>query len=592
MIAQPANTTIIIPSQGRNPLAKPGWNLVFNDDFETLNLHNWDLSNSAAHSSWNPDPNAIGDDLPCCHMNRRAFEEPRQVSSDGNNCVIAAEIADNSSPCLGTSYCPNPRPDNCTYMRTGEIKTFSWDRDHESFRDWLMPTNSYIDIRAKVGSPLCDSWSSFWFYGYEPENKDKVGQEIDGFEMVPFGPGQFTAGYWTGYWVNGKYVPIYDENQQTKVVDRGFVIKESKEIYIIQKRYIRDGERGSRKIVYDTIWQSKITDAHLDEGFYNYGVEFYSDRLVFYLNGVKYFDWSLGNSAHDLPPISPKYIKIGQGIHHDYLPCKTCATKMYIDYVRAYTQSNNFVKWITYPPIMNIWSNLEFKSTYLPSLSYVWNFSNFNVANFQYEPNRALVTCQQNIQSGKIHNVSINTTFPDGRVEVLPAQIYVQGAEAPPQPKYEIISTKCVPGSNIEIKFRANYMYPNIICNQNQGVYQWSINGGNFIDGTEDFTAIIPNQVGSKVQLRVFNCFGYSPINEFVLTSKMACPRIIQNDLENDNVIYSIYDVYGNQIFSSLTELQCLKAVQIMGLYILKESHLNNKGELLYFKTRKYFKER
>lgn len=565
-------TTISVPPQGPNPSIKPGWKLIFNDEFDQLSLRNWDLSNSSAAQSWNP--GHFGDDTPCCHEARISFEEPRQVTANNGRCVISLQEADAQSLCLGFATC-TPLNEPCRYGRTGEIKTFSYESDAQNFRQWLIPEGSFVELRAKVGDKNCNAWSAFWLYGGE--------QEIDVFETLYQSSNEnFDAGYWSEKYVDGEWIQIYDSLNNDKIVSRGFrVVRENiiEVVSIDRKGPVRYDDEGNI-ITTKVIKTIQISDVDLSGEFINYGVEFTSGNMKFFINGVKYFDWNLDqaeNSHTDLPIVRPKAIRIGMGLHRNN--CVFCPTAMENDYIRVYTpQSNRYVRWLQIPEIMNSNESKSIETNFLPSINYSWTFGNFSgIFTDNDKRSIAQISCPIGIQSGILHSVSLTSTFPDQSSEILTGQIYVQGNEAPRMPTLVKSNTVCLGGNNIRFEATVKGLYSNSLCSNNTGTYQWSIDGGvNYTNGGHTNSFILPNVENNNIRVRISNCFGNSaPISFEVPQLNCTDPR--NSTLEkNIGVIYELYTINGLKI-GRLSTIDHLINLNINpGIYLLKSDTYHN----------------
>ena len=581
-----AQGTIFVPPQGPSPLSKTGWNLVFNDEFDNLNLKNWDLNHSAAQLSWAP--GNYGDDQPCCHEGRISFEEPRQVISTNGICKIKLQEADAHSLCRSFQSCISLNlQDPCKFARSGEIKTFSYESDDPSFREWQIPEGSYIEMRAKVGDKNCNAWSAFWLYGGD--------QEIDVFEtLAQNSPYDYGSGYWSDKYVNGEWIRIYDRIKNQKIVSIGFrIVRENKiEIFRRVRNRYEDKFPNVPEEDYGEIIESTIVieDVDLSKEFVNYGVIYNSGNMKFYINGVVFFDWNLssnGQANTTLPFVNPKTIRIGMGLHKD--KCVFCPTDMDIDYLRVYTPINNrFVKWLKFPEIMNKNEAKELEVNYVPSLNYNWTFGAFNSLLWDNVlPTRWIITCPNTMQSGMKHAVSVNTLFPDQKMEILNGEIYIQGNEAPPMPIIVSSKISCFTSDELKVDVKVRGIYPNTLCSSNTGTYQWSTNSGvNFYDGTDKQIFILPNDgIEDKLQVRISNCFGYSSPLIFEIP-KIACPREIVESTEQYET-YKIYSLTGSLV-CKIHSMNLVKQLNLPPDIYIIETEVFNNGKLINKLFQKY----
>ena len=541
------------------------------------------MSNSSAQQLWSP--GSFGDDTPCCHEDRISFEEPRQVAANNGIGIISMQEADALSPCLGFTAC-EPLSEPCTYGRTGEIKTFSYERDADQFREWKIPEGSSVELRAKVGDKNCNAWSAFWLYGGE--------QEIDVFETLgENSPEDYDAGYWSDKYVNGEWVRIYDREQNSKIISRGFRVVRQNIIEVIRvekKGPIRYDDEGN--LITTTVEKRvQITDVDLSDEFINYGVEFTSGNMKFFINGVKYFDWNIdqsGNSNTTLPFVNPKAIRIGMGLHKDN--CTFCPTTMEVDYLRVYWPQNfRYIRWLQIPEIMNVNETKLIDVNFLPSVNYNWNVGDL-LSSFPdiFKHSAIRISCPTNLQTGQIYPISISSIFPDQSSELLTSHIYIQGSEAPRIPVIVNSKLSCIGEEEIRYEVKVKGLYPNNLCNNNSGRYEWSTDGGNtYLEGGPSNVFFLPNEENDQIRVRITNCFGSSAPLIFEIP-QLDCSSYPRSAGKSGQVKmnFSVFNLDGHKIASRTTYEELMQLEVLPGLYILGEE-IYKDGKLINRKFNK-----
>lgn len=165
------------------PLIRPGYHLIFQDEFNGagLNLDKWDRSTAKPV-----------DVFPCYdHLYDHMLSQVTVL--DGKMVLKTEEANVLNSNCVPYDFgCENGKRGI-----GGEVKTFQ-DRDYSQinpdfpngyFKNYQFPVGSYIEIKAKTTDAECNAGSSFWLWGGD--------QEIDIFETNGDSD-DFTSGYWSG----------------------------------------------------------------------------------------------------------------------------------------------------------------------------------------------------------------------------------------------------------------------------------------------------------------------------------------------------------------------------------------------------------
>ena len=138
------------------PLAYRNWPMIFNENFDSLDLNKWDRSTALPV-----------DDFPCdvAGGDPYFFMKPENVFVKDGFCHILAtkKTSDKDTLCQPKVYCG------------GEIKSFTYSKSEvDPFRNYSFPTDTYIEARVKtMSSDRCHLGSLFWLWGLT------TGQELD-----------------------------------------------------------------------------------------------------------------------------------------------------------------------------------------------------------------------------------------------------------------------------------------------------------------------------------------------------------------------------------------------------------------------------
>jgi beta-glucanase (GH16 family) len=149
--------------------SKTGYNLIFQDDFNSFNSSFWDKS-------------SVGDDV-------GNYSEPEDLCDLTNNTPMNESnvITPPTGVILDLRVRDGEEMNACDYSGA-EIKTFNNNGAGDSYRDWKMPPNSYIETRVKI--PHCDGvGAAFWLYGGISNRY----YEIDVFEYDSDEPGKIKS---------------------------------------------------------------------------------------------------------------------------------------------------------------------------------------------------------------------------------------------------------------------------------------------------------------------------------------------------------------------------------------------------------------
>ena len=389
--AQPA---YIDPNKPVNPLAKPGYNLIFVDDFDTFNSATWDRSYPG-----NDGPN-VGDDDFCTHTNvRKAPKDPANVLDP----TIVDDVV-----CLPLRIKKAENENICGYS-SAEIKSFLNEIESPNYKDWKIYENTYVEVRLKA--PDCTGvGAAAWLYGPSQTNYD----EIDFVELYGDAPSSFqTAMHW------GPHDNRKSDDNNSKV-----------DLFDLESRPV-----------------------NLSDYFLTYGV--YLDpngpvRITVndsYVSSKKLYE-NLNGKTDPFKRLQPYNLRIGTGSTTlsggTVDDCNNLPVYLYVDYVRVYQKAGT--KAVKYHPNttgkMNLCSSgggKNFGITYYPGAVYTWSVPpGLNVNNPDEEVEHQgddnwryyWVSVVPGVAAG-VYQLTLTITFPDGYAETLPLEVTVNNGAAP-----------------------------------------------------------------------------------------------------------------------------------------------------------------
>ena len=372
---------------GPNPLEKPGWNLIFNDEFgsSVLNPDYWNRS-----TPWDD-----GDGT-CVHG---FVENPANATIDSGMAYITNTIE---------AYLPG-----CPYSG-GEIKTFSV--SDAAFKSFYFYAPGYIEARVKLFNRTGQG-AAFWLWGVgTPENPGTPGpwNEIDIFELNGINGNIFSGSYhWTP---DGNHV---SQNHSIYLTD-------SARLYDLSANWT----------IFGLEWDSD-------------SIKWYVNNLpvkVLNLHGIPPYCVS---SAYYDPPLAPFSIRLNTrqntvGNQSAVPNPADFPQSMLVDYVRAYKKNGEKAA----PVIMQdrryqmcssdssfATSDKLIRTRYYPGAVYSWSSPAFELAPepvlIPEPPEKLRIWIKPGIKPGNTYPLYLHTTFPQGYAEDDSALIYI--APAPPE---------------------------------------------------------------------------------------------------------------------------------------------------------------
>ena len=287
-----------------NSVQKPGYKLIFNDEFNSssINAAVWERSNYFVSN--NIDLYVFVDDLYHVYSNQCPGKPTYELGY--NNYINSNTLKINANyqkpPCSmwhsnnnGISCIPKC-PENVDYT-TGEMRT-TFNIKH-----------GYFEIRCKIPQGDKTMWPAFWLFFGDGDVTDpnilnifnRYGAEIDVFEIVE----DKTSVIGTNY-----HYPVQDAYKSTFPCTGGYLCDDGQDITINLTGNIPD----------------------LSEDFYTYGLGWEGNRLDFYLNN------KLIRSVENCRvPISHMKLILSNGLSPYFLPNALNFPKSFeIDYVRIY----------------------------------------------------------------------------------------------------------------------------------------------------------------------------------------------------------------------------------------------------------------
>lgn len=288
-----SQTVRIDPEFNRLTADIPGYKLVFDDEFNTLDRSVWDLSGPG-----NDGPSYDAADF--LSKSNQVTINPSNVSEPlGSILKIQARKGEDR---------------NMTPFSAGEIKTFnnhSWSNQPPNFRNWTMTPGQYLEARIKI--PYCPGINSaLWLYGItgaqdDPNRRFFEVDIIESFSEIP-----------SHFWTNIHYGKAYaDKSHRNK------------------GREIKVKNLKNKKVILKDIWLT-------------FGLEYNETDIKMYLNGALYNTYKLyPNSTkkkYRYLKALPAFIRLGVGKASvestQAEACQDYPVFLDIDYVRLYTKEN------------------------------------------------------------------------------------------------------------------------------------------------------------------------------------------------------------------------------------------------------------
>lgn len=371
---------------GPNPLEKPGWNLIFNDEFrsDSLNPDKWNRS-----SPWDDGNGSCS----------------RGFATNPINPAVEPEIARISNTLV--SIIPD-----CPYSG-GEIKTMSV--ADTAFRSFYFYAPGYLETRVKLFNKAGQG-AACWLWGVgTPENPGTPGawNEIDLFELNGVNSNIFNGAYhWTH---NGTHV------SQTHSI----YLTDSAQLYDLSSNWTTFG------LEWDTA-----------------SIKWYVNNLLVKELDLHVIPPYCVSAPQYNQPLAPFCIRLSTGPNtvgnQSAVPDPAnFPQSMLIDYVRAYKKKGEKAT-----PVI-IQDNLcqmcatdtSFASSakiirtpYYPGATYIWDSPAYAMAAEQspipQPPEKFRLWIKQGTQPGQSYPVYLQVLFPEGYTESDTAWLYI--AQGPP----------------------------------------------------------------------------------------------------------------------------------------------------------------
>ncbi|MBX7241015.1 MAG: hypothetical protein K1X92_04640 [Bacteroidia bacterium] len=445
-IAQPCvneYTQTINPGQPANPVQKPGWNLIFQDEFtgKGLNMAKWDRTDLT---------------LP---GNQNAYTmNPGMVSVASDVCEI--KIA-------GTPY-------NGGSISVGEIKTMS--ATNPNFIPYDFHSGLYLEIRAKLPAFHEGIGSAAWLYNCAgPRYNEIVLWETDGYNE--------NRQYASYIWQNGP------GNLCGQVLHIGCSCEDVNNNAVFNQGRIKLKDYQNNPV-------------NLSAQFVNYGLKITQDSIIWSVNGVVTKKINVntnppGNCITYDKPLNEYTLRINTGIPltpgNSHLPSAAdLPQSLLIDYVRVYQKSGTKAIKLYNPPAevcKNTSGSFELHHSYYPGATYSWSSPDFTFSTL-YQPNANNYVCTvtplaQTANSSNPYTINLTAAFPGGYTENQDIKVCVVNA-SPPSPSGNITSSRIGTTCYYEAKLQTTQ------CEE----IEWSEDNG--ISWTKGNTVLISGQYYSK----------------------------------------------------------------------------------------------
>ncbi len=380
----------VYENKNPNALDKPGYNLIFQDEFDSTTLDKtvWNIS------GFNNDGT-----VHCTDPNDEPFTmNPQNVWVEDGVCKIA--ITDDDYLDCDVS--------------AGEIKSYSV-APGDSLKSWTLDYGFYIEIRLKNLPIEKGLGSAGWLFAAGTAEYN----EIDLWET----DGEHKYKYGSTYW--------WEESDYECSGDRGLIQDHS----VFKVKNLDDkikflGIRlGNRRMDLTNQWLV-------------FGVDWDEKNINYYLNDVKTKEVDLtGKFNENKPcdadrndkPIYSKNVRIGTqpnslGDKESSKISKIDLPKtLSIDYVRIWAKNGiNAVKFLYINDEYCIGSSENMICTYFPGAKYTWSSSAFTfLPNNENIESSKYATVKTDILPDQYYLVSVIVTFPSGYVETLTKTVYI-----------------------------------------------------------------------------------------------------------------------------------------------------------------------
>jgi hypothetical protein len=447
LLAQPGDCAeedarVVIAFQVNSPMnlpAKPGFTLIFQDEFDSPIIEPWWNKSRPGDDGWGYGTPEVCED----RNSEQAPKNPPNViksnSSSGDldegEAWIRTKVGEDFQACTHSS---------------GEMKTFSF--LDPSYHAWEIYPGSYVEVRIK--SPKCTGLAySGWLWG---EN------EIDFFES--FGLNKADA-YRVGL--------IWDDAPGHKNKDKS----NCRDVKV-------QGGLGADDYL-----------LHGDE-YFTFGVELAPDSIKFFVNNKRAFSVKLYQDGCGYYQPKKKYsqgyfLRITSGsatIGHsrfysnDVTKCGDENLPKYaqVDYVRVYQKNGNKVLKLKYSTETEIFlcqqdffNEYQFNVSYHPTATYTW-INPYPLIDAQVAPQalptngtlRSLIRALPGAVPG-LYNLTLRVAFPSGYTEDLPVKVNILPNQIPPTPEpIEVI----LDDFNQEVRFAVPKQH-------GTSAYEWSYDG-------------------------------------------------------------------------------------------------------------------
>ncbi|MBL7799020.1 MAG: family 16 glycosylhydrolase [Saprospiraceae bacterium] len=421
----------IDPDLAPNPLEKPGYHLIFSDEFSVFDSTVWNRS-SPGNDEYN-----YGHPMLCFSLNaRHAPKNPSNVLPPDLDGHLPLRIREGEEQ-------------NACSHSSSEIKSFQNMYPSPDFRGWKVYPNCYVEVRAKV--PDCRGLGAgLWLYGPSQDNYC----EIDFLELYGDEPDAFQTNF------------IYGPHGST----------------LMDQDKVRLRDMKGNKI-------------NLGHHFLTYAVEFDADsRIDMYVNNqwVSWKDqyWDRDGYFDPRKHVQPFDLRISTGSTSlsggDVTLCNDLPDYLYVDHVRIYLKEGHkavqvFDKTQTKLELCSdfFWGDGKgYGVTYYPGAEYTWSaHPGINILDYEDDPG---VRGNDNWQFYWIsidpgttpgtYSQTLSVRFPGGYTETLPLKVTVNSGGAPAPVPEELVPLALLDGT-IAVA---------VLKQPGTSGYEWSTGDGNW----------------------------------------------------------------------------------------------------------------
>ncbi|MGB4928592.1 MAG: glycoside hydrolase family 16 protein [Chitinophagales bacterium] len=353
-----------------SPIYKPGWQLIFNDEFN---------DNEVNPEYWNKSTNTDDAYHNCLHG--IVFNPNNVTEADGSLKLTLS--SDDYAGCAHSG---------------AEIKTFSTDDD--SFKEFKFYPDSYIEIRVKNLPFSKGAGSAFWLF--VAGGGDAEYREIDIWETYSGHKNVLKSNY---HWDYGTPEIAAGESQKIHLYKQMFI-----EPYNLDYQWVNIGCE----------WHQNIIKFYLNNSLIR----------TIEVSGLNSEDMPFDPVDKPMHIRLSMQSPLTCDINEDYVDDSALPKNMYVDYIRVYKQSGTeAVPFIQTPSEFCINSTGEnISCAYYPDVNYTWTSTAFDFGpNDDNLPSARWITLKPFVTPNNYYDITVTANFENGYAETHTYSIYIAG---------------------------------------------------------------------------------------------------------------------------------------------------------------------